>query len=122
MLAKIYANLTLAYVKLHAPDSGAMGRSVAFNSANSVVFLGGFTKGSLDGQAYSGGLADFYVSAWFENGTRFLTTFAGSSSGEDYVNDIIPYQSGAVYAGYNMYGSITLLRLNGSLITSRLTV
>lgn len=48
-MAKVYANLTTAYVKIMNIVNGGAGYGVTFNQASKLVFTTGHTYGPIDG-------------------------------------------------------------------------
>ena len=49
VLAKLYANLTAAWVKLYGPAAGSSAFGVTFNPVSNTAFMTGCTGGSIDG-------------------------------------------------------------------------
>ncbi|UXE60856.1 MAG: hypothetical protein KA717_36250 [Woronichinia naegeliana WA131] len=100
-----------AFITKYNPDgtkvwTKLLGTS-GFDQANALttgndgtIYVSGYTEGNLDGQTYSGGYGDAFITKYNPDGTKVWTKLLGTS-GDDSVNALTTGKDGAIYSsGY----------------------
>ena len=107
-ITKYLADGTKSWTKLLGASSNQNANALTTGTDGSI-YLAGDTAGSLDGQAFSGGGTDAFVTKYLADGTKSWTKLFGTSS-DDYAYALTTGLDGAIYVS-----GITSGNLNGQI-------
>jgi hypothetical protein len=94
------------WVRLQGVSSGGStiySASVAVDSSNGAIYVGGFTNGSLNGEPEHG-TRDAYIIRYDASGERLWTRLKGASGAEVFVSDLAAGGGRVCFTGYSTVG------------------
>jgi electron transfer flavoprotein alpha/beta subunit len=102
-LTKYDANGTKAWTRLFGSSSGDEAFALT-TGVDGAIYVAGLTSGSFNGQTYSGGVYDAFLTKYDANGTKVWTRLLGSSS-NDSAYALTTGVDGAIYVAGRTEGS-----------------
>ena len=103
-LTKYNADGSKAWTRLLGTSLGDFASALT-TGTDGAIYMAGGTQGTLDGQAYSGGLSDAFLTKYNPDGTKAWTRLLGTSS-DDYASALTTGTDGAIYMAGRTLGNL----------------
>ena len=103
-LTKYSTDGTKVWTKLLGTSSGDLAYALT-TGLDGSIYISGYTAGALDGQTYSGGIYDAFLTKYSADGTKVWTKLLGSS-GYDRAMALTTGLDGSIYVSGETYGAL----------------